>query len=156
MAASCGSWWQRQEAVELTLDTGSRSCLAQNLPYCCKRRLGTTDGASRGLGKSQAKLHFHQNLFTPRADEIRTRELSAAVGTRTEGFAPLHAAEEADGDRGCFWGQVQHHQPSCLWNHSLFLGQLKVQSQPLDRNVGEWPSSHLLQYVLIKNYSTVA
>lgn len=106
-------------------------------PIAARERLGTTAGASRGLGKSQAKLHFHQKLFTCRPDEIQTRELSMAVGTRTGGFASLHAVEEADGDHGCLRGQVQHHKPACLWNHSLFSGQLKVQSQPLDRNVGE-------------------
>lgn len=64
-------------------------------PIAARERLGTTAGASRGLRRSQAELHFHRNLFTHRSDEIQTGELSVAVGTRTERFAPRHAAEEA-------------------------------------------------------------
>lgn len=45
-------------------------------PLAAGERLGITAGARRGLGRSKAKLHFHQNLFTHRSDEIQTRELS--------------------------------------------------------------------------------
>lgn len=43
----------------------------------------------------EAELLSHQNVFTHRSDEIQTKELDMAVGTRPEGFAPLHAAQEA-------------------------------------------------------------
>lgn len=45
-------------------------------PIAARERLGTTAGASRGLRRSQAELHFHRNLFTHRRDEIQTGELS--------------------------------------------------------------------------------
>lgn len=127
-----------------------------------QERWGTTAGASRGLGRSQAELHFHRNLFTHRSDEIQTRELSVAVGTRTERFAPLPAAQEAVWDHGCLWEQVQHHKPALCrswnqWHHSLFSGQLKVQSQPTCFSSWlEWafqPPS--LWYVSLDNYSTL-
>lgn len=131
MPASCGCWWQRQGAGELTFDSGSCSCLAQNLPSCCRRKAGNNCWCQKGFGEKQSQTAFPSEFIYSQIRWDTNQGAQQTVGTRTEGFA----AEEAVWDRGCLWGQVQHHKPAwcSAWNqgdHSLFSEQLKVESQP--------------------------